>query len=228
MSDLIGFGQNDGKLINNGRLQKYKGKENYTDRIALVWFFQDDDGEYLMSPGDAAAGIDADTPKFEASLYHYVDGLGYIKPKGDYTIQRFGAPKRRAGTYVIKYNTDRQGTPKKPLSYELMEWQISSNKYQKLAAIHSEFPLVYHDLKVTCDGEQYQKLSFSPCNGEALWRRVPEMKEEILAAVKEQGGLSLARDLPLEEIKAHLGDVPNVVGDGEDDTDFDDLLSDLG
>lgn len=221
MSDFIGFGRGDKEVLNNGRLERYKGKENQTDRIALIWFYKNPEtGEYEL--GDDA------TPKFAKSRCHYAPGLGYIKPQGEYTTQKFGAPKIRLGTYVLKYRTDRSGKPQPPLEYEIMEWQFGSSKFEELASINEEFPLTKHDLKVNCNGEQYQKLTFTACSGEALWRRDPDMRAAVLKAVADHGDINLAREVSIDEIKAAMGQPVEVVSSDDDDLDFDGLMSTLG
>ena len=218
MSDYFGFGRNDSDVKNNGRIERYKGKENHTDRIGFVWLFKDENGEYEM---DAEKGH---TPRFVKANAHYVQGMGQIKPVGEYTTQKFGPPKMRMGTYIIKYATDRNGKVKTPFSYELMKWEFTGQKWEQLANTNDEFPLIAADIKVTCNGEQYQKLSFTPCAGEALWRRDPDICQEILAKVAQLGNLELARTVTIEEIKAKLGEAEEVVGDTDEDLDFDSLM----
>jgi hypothetical protein len=219
MSDFIGFGLNDKEVLNNGQLERYKGKEGQVDRISLVWFYMDEDGNPRMGDGD--------TPKFARASYHYVPGLGYILPKGEFTAKKFGAPKTRLATYIVKYRTDRSGKPQAPFEYELMEWQFGPDKFQLLSNINDEFPLVKHDIKVTCSGEQYQKLSFTATAGEALWKKNEEFRAEILRKVAEHGEMSLARDVSIEEIKNSLGEATEVPVD-DDDVDFDSLVESMG
>jgi hypothetical protein len=229
MSDaeqLIGFGQDDKKVMTGGRVERYKGKKNHTDRLAIVWFFKDEEGNRRMA--------ETDTPKFKMANYHYAPGLGYINAKGEYTTQKFGPPKRRIGTFVLKYKTDRNGSlPKgadgKPqLDFEVLEWQFGEDKYCLLATIHEEFPLTAHDIKVTCTDDQYQKLSFTACNGQALWQRNDQIREKILERVAEQEHtLSLCRDLSVDEIKQHFGEDTDVVPDVSSDIDYDDLMEDI-
>jgi len=223
MSDFIGFGRGDKEVLNNGRLERYKGKENQTDRIALVWFFKNEDGSYQMSEND--------TPRFAKSSCHYADGLGYIEPVGEYTVQKYGAPKIRLGTYLVKYRTDRSGKPQDKgdgLEWEIMEWQFGPRKFEDLAAIHEEFPLSFHDLKVNCNGEQYQKLTFTACAGEALWRRNEKVRKEILDAIVNHGTIQLARQVSIDEIKSKLGEQVEIVSSTDSEDDFDDLMSNIG
>jgi len=226
VEELIGFGKEDKKVMTGGRVERYKGKKNHTDRIAIVWFFRNSDGEYQMGEGA--------TPKFKMANYHYAQGLGYIASKGEYTTAKFGAPKRRIGTFVLKYKTDRNGSLSKDangkpqLDFEILEWQFGEDKYRLLATIHEEFPLTQHDIKVTCTDDQYQKLSFTACNGVALWQRKDEIKQMVLDRVRDQeASLSICRDLSIEEIKQHYGEDEAVVSDVSSDIDYDDLMDDI-
>lgn len=224
--EFIGFGKDDKKVITGGRMERYKGKKNHTDRISLVWFYKDDQGNYRMGEGD--------TPKFKMALYHYAPGLGYIASKGEYTTQKFGPPKRRIGTILVRYTTDRNGSLKKDsegkhiLDFEVLEWQFGEDKYRLLATIHEEFPLTTHDIKATCTDDQFQKLSFTACNGQALWQRSDVLKKQVLERVAEmEHQLSLCRDLSVQEIKEHFGEGEDAVPDVSSDINYDDLIDDI-
>lgn len=224
--EFIGFGKNDKKVLSGGRVESYRGKSNQTDRISLVWFYKDESGQYRMGEGD--------TPKFKMANYHYAPSLGYIASKGEYTIEKFGPPRRRLGTFVIKYTTDRSGNLKtghdgKPIfDFEILQWQFGEDKYRLLATIHDEFPLTQHDIKVTCTEEQYQKLSFTACNGQALWQRSEKVREDVLLKVKEmEHQMSLCRDMSIDALKEHFNEGESVIPDASSDIDYDDLVADL-
>lgn len=229
MSDteqFIGFGKDDNKVLTGGRPERYKGTKNHTDRIAMVYFYKDEEGNYRMEEGD--------TPKFKMANYHYAPGLGYIAAKGEYTTQKFGPPKRRIGTFVLKYTTDRNGSLKKGsdgkpiLDFEVLEWQFGEDKYRLLATIHDEFPLTTHDIKVTCTDDQYQKLSFTACNGKALWQRSDKLRNQILERVSDmEHQLSLCRDVSIQDIKDHFNEGDDVIPDVSSDVDYDDLMEGL-
>lgn len=233
---FIGFGKDDGKLVSGGRSEKYKGKKNQTDRIAFVWVYRDANGNPCLG--------EKDTPKFKMVNYHYVPSLGYIMAKGDFTTQRFGPPKRRIGTFVLKYKTDRQGTLLKDangspqIDFDILEWQLGEDKYRLLASIHEEFPLCGHDLKVTCTDEQFQKLSFAPCAGQAIWQRNEAVRNRVLERVAEmERFMSLCRDMSIEEIKQKLNEAEGNAASGDgasgaggstaSSINYDDFMDDL-
>ena len=107
---IIGFGQGDRKIMNGGDLTNYKGEKGRKDVISLCWFFVDDAGEIQI--GDGA------TPKMTAAEIHYIKGMGYILDN-DYLRDKLGAPKRKVGTFVVHYRTDRHGNFTKPLEYDV-------------------------------------------------------------------------------------------------------------
>ena len=216
MSGIIGFDKGDKGIISGGDLDYYRGKENRKDRIAIVWLFQDDDGNYLMG--------DDDTPQFLAEEIHYIDGKGYILDN-EYLRDKLGPPKTKIGTFVVQYGTDRNGKMKEPFEYTVKPWTFGEDKFRDLKDIHQDFPLVKHDIKVVCKGEQYQKLNFTPTPQEAVWRRNDSIKKDILETVKKlQKRLSIGREVPIDELKDHFGDSVDVSPDASAEVDFDSLI----
>lgn len=217
MSNLIGFGKNDKKIMSGGDLENYRGEKNRTDRISICWFYKDEaTGEVLMGPGD--------TPKFIAEEIHYVKGKGYILDN-DYLRDKKGPPKRKIGTFVVHYRTDKKGKLVKPFEYEVKPWTFGEDKYRSLAEIHDNFPLAQHDIKVVCTDDQYQKLTFYPLPEEAVWQKKDSLRQEILETVEAmEDRLSIGREVPLDELKEHFGDDVAPAPDVSSDVNYDDLM----
>lgn len=217
---ILGFGVNDKNIGNHRDATRYKGKKNQTDMISLCWLFKDDDGNYRM-------GEDA-TPKFKQAEIHYIPTKGYVLDN-EYLSAKLGAPKRRIATFIVKYATDANGNVQKPFNYEVMEWQISPDKYSQLAAIHSEYPLTVHDLKVTCTDDQYQKMTFIATRNKALWQQNEDIKKAILEEVEQLAlRLHLGRDLPIDDLKDHFGESVSAVAPAHSvDVNFDDFLNSI-
>lgn len=217
MSNLIGFGKNDKKIMTGGDLENYKGEKNRTDRIALCWFAKD------PSTGKVAMGKD-DTPQFIAEEIHYIAGKGYIRDN-EYLRQKMGPPKRRIGTFVVHYRTDKKGNLQKPFEYEIKPWVFGEAKYRNLAEIHENFPLTTHDIKVVCEDDQFQKMTFYPYPDEAVWQMKESLRNEILEQVDALAHkLTLGRDVPIDELKDHFGDLTSPVPDVSASVDMDDLM----
>lgn len=217
MNNIIGFGVNDRKIMRGGNLDYYKGEKNRVDRIALCWFAKDPvTGEYKMERGD--------TPQFIAEEVHYIEGKGYVKTN-EYLRSRLGPPNRRIGTFVVHYTTDRKGNFVKPFEYEVKPWVFGEQKYRNLAQIHEQFPLSYHDIKIICEDGQFQRMTFMAYPDEAVWRQKESLREEVLETVKSlEGRLNLGREVPLDELKDHFGDLTSPVPDVSSDVDLDDLM----
>lgn len=222
MSDLIGFDKDDRTVLSND-IDSYRGETGVTDLLSLCWFYKDDDGNYEMAEDD--------TPKFRLKKCHYIDGQGYIT-HNDYLEEKKGHPKKRLGTYVVKYNTDSDGDLEKPVEYEVLPWEFGSDKFRDLKQIHSDFPLTKHDFKSSCKDDQFQKLNFTPSADQAIWQQKEEVKKDVLETVEkleEANVLSLARELPEEELRDHFGE--SVAPSPEEDSaeeEFDDFIDDIG
>ena len=217
MAKNIGFGKGDDAIRNGGDLDFYRGKEGKKDRIAICWFFKDEDGSYQMSEDD--------TPQFLTEEIHYVEGKGYVLDN-DYLRDKKGPPKRKVGTFIVHYQTDKRGQiDKENFDYSVKPWTFGEDKFRDLAELHENFPLTQHDLKVICKGEQFQKLTFQPIPKKALWQQNDKFRERVLETVTSiQDRLSIGREVPLEELKDHFGDSVSPAPDPSSDTDFDDLI----
>jgi hypothetical protein len=222
MSDLIGFDEGDDEIV-SGDVDSYRGEGGVTDLLSLCWFYEDDDGNYRMGEDD--------TPKFKVSKCHYIEGKGYIK-HNDYLQKKKGQPKTRIGTFVVKYKTDDAGNLEKPFDYKVLPWEFGADKFRDLKKIHSSFPLTRHDFKSDCKGEKFQKLTFFPSKQEALWQQKDKVKEDVLEKVESlanSGTLSLAREVPLEELKDHFGEAPSPApeDDAADTEEFEEFMDDI-
>jgi hypothetical protein len=179
---VFGFENDD---IKGGLLEKYKGKKNETHRNAIIF----------TDP----------TAMFAGAKIHFKDRF-FICKKAE-CCDKLGPPKWRVGAAIIKYNTDKMGTIKKPFGYELYPWIFSEGTFIKLKNINLEFPLATHDIKISCTNEEYQHLDITPCN-ESIWQAKEELKSKVLDEAKpiwDYVKKSLASDLPIEEIRDLLG-----------------------
>jgi hypothetical protein len=184
MADLELFSF-ENEEIKGGMFEKYKGKKNQTDRIAIVY----------TDPKAMFAG----------QKIHYKDR--YFLCKKGKCCEVLGPAKWRVGAVIIKYATDKMGTPKKPFSWELFPWIFGEQTYAKLKGVNSEFSLATHDMKITCDNDEYQHLNPMACQ-ESLWTIKEDIKAQVLEAAKpywESVKRSIASDLSVEEINELLG-----------------------
>lgn len=219
MSDLIGFDQGDDDVLSGNQVDFYRGEGGVTDRLSLCWFYEDDDGNLKMSEDD--------TPKFKRVKCHYIDGKGYVKST-PYIKEKEGPPKDRLGTFVVVYKTDDSGSVQKPFDYEVRPWGFGQDKFRDLKELHKEFPLTQHDFKARCEGEQFQKLKFTPSADEAIWQQKDSLKEEVLSTVEAiEDQLSLAREVDEQEMKEFYGDAEQPSPEEASDDDLDDIMEGL-
>ena len=184
MSDVMTFGF-DNEEIKGGLYEKYKAKKNEVNRGAIVYT----------------------DPKamFVGHQTHFKDRYFFCK-KGQ-CCQVLGPAKWRVGAVLIKYGTGRDGTPKKPFSWELFPWAFSEVTYLKLKSMNAEFPLATHDIKISCTNEEYQHLDIVPCN-ECLWITRDELKVQVQEQARpiwDSLKKTLASDLTVEQISELLG-----------------------
>lgn len=200
--EVFGFENED---IKGGIYDKYKGKKNQTDRVAIVY----------TDPKAMFAG----------SKIHFKDRF-FLCKKGK-CCEALGPAKWRVGAVLIKYSTDRNGMPKKPFEYSLYPWVFSEQTYIKLKNTNSEFPLATHDIKISCTNEEYQHLDIIPCN-ESIWTAKDELRTAVLEQAKpiwEYVKKSIASDLSVEEINDLLGISSAVAGaDPTSKIDLDSVL----
>jgi hypothetical protein len=218
---MIGFGKNDRAIGGSKDLESYKGESKRTDLISFCWFFEDENGNPKMTLDD--------TPKFISKEYYYIQGLGYVVAN-DYLREKLGEPpKRRIGTFVVHYCTDKSGNLQKPFEYEVKPWSFGEAKFSQLREINRDHQLTHHDLRVMCEEEKFQKMNFFPTKNAAIWQQKDAIREEVLNTVKSlENSFTVARDVPLEKLKEHFGDnVEAVPPLATSDVDFEDILDSL-
>lgn len=202
--DFFGFENED---IKGGVFEKYKGKKNQTDRVAIVY----------TDPKAMFAG----------SRIHFKERF-FLCKKGK-CCEVLGPAKWRVGAVLIKYGTDRLGNPKKPLTYEIIPWIFSEATYIKLKNINAEFLLATHDIKISCSNEDFQHLDIVACS-ESIWTAQEAFKKSILEQAKpvwENVKRSIASDLSVEEINDLLGLASGVASDPSTKIDLDQVLNNV-
>jgi hypothetical protein len=200
----FGFENED---IKGGIFEKYKGKKGEIHRGAIV--FTD--------------------PKamFVGAKIHFKERFFYCKQ--GFCCEKLGAPKYRIGSVLIKYGTDKLGSPKQPFSYELYPWIFSDTTFIKLKAINNEFPLATHDIKVSCDNDDYQHLNITPCS-EIIWQGREEFKKKVLEEAKpiwDYIKKGIASDMTVEEIRDLLSGNTGTGVDPTQKLDLNQVLSQI-
>ena len=160
------FGEGDGHI--GGRQKKFKAQEGQTYRVSFIWLNGLDTGTLDFGSEEAPG-----KPKFVGGQTHFLPNCGFVFNKGpEYTKLAGEAPKARIGTIIVVWPTDKSGKLDKARlangEGEVLPWIFSGDKYRSLGQIHDEFPLVDHDITMSCSDAQYQKLTFTPCKENLL------------------------------------------------------------
>ncbi|EJF06577.1 hypothetical protein ThvES_00013440 [Thiovulum sp. ES] len=83
-------------------------------------------------------------------------------------IQEIGEPEERFVTVVIKYETDKQGNLKKPITGEILTILLSPTQMINLKKLSKVKSLSKNDLQVSSTNPDFQSKDFTPTN-RAIW-----------------------------------------------------------
>jgi hypothetical protein len=179
--------------IRSTKFKSYKGKQDQTDRIGLIF----------SSPKEI----------YKGALIHYKDKYFVCKSTKESksicctTSYEKNKPKWRIAAVIILYDIQVKDGKPKLVGYELLPWIFGESMYNTLKEINKEFSLESHDLKLKCKNEEFQNMDVLACN-DSIWRKNTELQKKILAdfpALVEDAKGNLGQDLSLEEIKELLG-----------------------
>jgi len=120
-------------------------------------------------------------------------------------VEAVGSPQRRIALRILRYKTDLKGkVVPGDLSFWMEIWVISNQKYRDILNILKEWggedkkKIRNHDLLLTCDDEQYQKITITPMKL-ALWQK---KGKEVKAYLEEE--------IPKFDLNACLGETIEV------------------
>lgn len=198
--ETFGFENED---IRGGMYDKYKGVKGEVHRNAIVY----------TDPKAMFAG----------SKIHFKERF-FLCKKGK-CCEILGPSKWRLGAVIVKYNTDKLGTIKKPFGYELLPWIFSEQTFLKLKTVNSEFTLASHDIKVSCTNNDFQHLDITPCT-ESIWTAKDSIKTRILDEAKPIWDFikkSIATNMSDEDINDLLG-ITGTATDPTQKLDLDNVL----
>lgn len=230
MDGLIGFGQNDNKVLRKSNNFKAQAGNSY--HLSIAWWPGFEDGKLDLT---------AESPHFMAKNRVYIKGVGYVLARGSEFNDIAGtAPRMSIATIVVKWPTDKKGALNKAAlnagDYEVLIWVMGRDKYSQLADIHAESSFGEGDLKVTCTDTNFQKMTFIPKRNNLLKRLIDgnnPIATDILAQVKDLAGTvenSIGRSLTLDQVREKLNmdtELPTNGGALAEIGDIDDALEDL-
>ena len=169
MSDgFLDFSMGSGDDSIGKKSTRFKAESGRTYRATFCWFsVHTDDGW-----DDDAAFLEDGTLNPEATIRYtgceriYKPGVGYFLYKGPAYAQ-FGSPKQNIATILLVWPTDKEGdldgaSFKAGKGWKVQPWVFSTDKYNTIKKSNKRFPLLKHDLALSCTDAQYQKMTFSP------------------------------------------------------------------
>lgn len=213
------FGSGDEVVGKKGK--RFKAEKDRSYRVTFCWFRDlDASGAPVQKP---------DNIRFTGCQRIYKQGVGYILYKGPQYAE-FGAPKQTIATVICVWPTDKDGqidinSFKAGTGWSVMPWMFDPEKYNTIKNGNKRFPLIAHDLGISCSDAQFQKLTFTPEPDNLLLKMLnsssqthKDIARKIIEQARQIGeGLNrdLARDLTVDEVRIALGgDVAPTGGGG--------------
>lgn len=232
MAKTIGPGNEDVQTA--GRTDYFRPKEGETYRVGLCWAAKDEDGNFLINKDNDAKFLFDQVYYLESSNdYGYVVSNPYLEDKFS------EPPSPRLGTVVVLYpeadanaqfKKDDDGNPKlNPSEWKVMPWVFGRDKYNDLSNVDENFPLLFHDLRITCEDEDFQQLDIRVADAnEAVWRQNEDLRGKILQKAEQASNeISLAADPDIEQLKSEFGDDEVAPDVAEAPEDYEDALDDI-
>jgi hypothetical protein len=165
----------------------YAGRKGQTDRLALIDPNQIFGGRVHFKQG---TGFFLCQSKFQMN-----NGQEMLMEQAP-CCEKMDPPQKRFAVLVLQYAMTPDGARfLDPFGYQLKLWRFTAEKYQLLRTINANYPLMNHDLLVTCSEEKYQKLAIM--NAKECVIRMPALK-----AVYEGQVLPWAKGMAPKALKA--------------------------
>lgn len=119
------------------------------------------------------------TNRVVAIKTHYFPAIGNILCFGGACCNVGDTPRVRYVFPVVVYETDKKGKIL-TTNTNLAVLSVGQDQYEALMAIQDEMGEISNfDLLVNCTDAEYQKLTFTPSQGLASWKRSPEITKKI-------------------------------------------------
>jgi len=198
----IGF---DDESISTERVEKYKGRKNYTDRIGFVF-----------------------PKRIKKVKVHYKDK--YITCNGGLCCDKMGPSQWRLGTTIVQYRTDKNGKLEKPFGYTIKHLIFSGKKFEELRFVDGDnHNFLTKDLKILCVEEGYQQLKYSVCD-DSVWQKDDRLKAQIMKEAEEaHKHIYLSSNISNDDLREMFGMEAQGTSTVEptDDNQFDDMLKNM-
>jgi len=148
------------------------------------------------------------------AVRHYLKELGYYECHGDYeTVLREGADpakcvackyaedgrevpvskaQRHFVSHIIRYTTNNKGELLKPITFKMMAWSFSNDKFNMLTDRQKNHgKLRGKDLIIKCTDKNWQRYDVDVAAGPALWLANDELKKRLADMWQKERHLDL-------------------------------------
>lgn len=187
------------KRVEISSFDRYKGRKDYTDRVALIW------------------------PTLTRAYVYFHNKRLIRAPKEPDLLalmrKHLGEPQQRFGVPIFRYATAQDGSLLEPAKCQgkVMLWGITERRFEDLTKINQAWPLLDSgfdekqlDLSITCKEENFQNFTMQPLP-EAHWKKKENWYKAIVARAKlaqDKMSIVLGRHLTRDEILQTLGAGP--------------------
>lgn len=200
----------DREDIRGQRFEKYRGKQNKTDRAAILYkdpkkLFRG--AKVHIKKGEKIFLCKSTKEKKEICCTHSYEGRD---------------PVYHIGCALLLYDLIEKDGKMKLRGYEVWPWTFWPKMYQKLITADKEFPLAEHDVKLICTNEDWQTIDVQSCR-ESIWVSNEGLKKKVLEEAEkvwEDISKNLGSDMSLSEIKELLSIEDGGVDDAAADVDL--------
>lgn len=129
-------------------------------------------------------------------------------------VRRYGEPKIRFTTIVLRYLTDKNGVLIKnadgTCNFNYYVWQLGTDKWQSLKTMHQEWNLYGRDILMKWDGKsdiKFQNMTLQPAQ-DCAWKHHPEanaIMEQGRALYEQSMARYIPKEIPEDELVIKLG-----------------------
>lgn len=142
----------------------------------------------------------------QSAFVHFHNG--FFLCKHGFCCEKLGGSKRRFGVALVRYDLAKVEGKLTLKGRKIYPWIFGKSLYLMLVQLHKEWSLQNHDIKIQCDVEEFQRMTFTPY-AESLWTSNEILKANILAEYDEIHQVisqSFGKNLTEAQIKDRLSE----------------------
>lgn len=194
--------------LGSSKYERFSAKKGQTYRLAYVWWPRDSSGRFDMN---------SSKPKFIGGKRVFIENVGYVLYRPELAPFTKNEPKMTVATIVMVVPVTNGNLDQRRLldgDYKILPWVFAETKYKTLSGQWGEWPPNQHDVTLTCEDEQYQKMTFTPNKNSALRLLMKSTEPRVQSVINDIVGQvtdierrianEIARDISVEELRQKL------------------------